>query len=310
MKTKRLLESARMTCVIKSLYIIGVTIGILSALTSCDKNAHEGENGLTVSLSMPNKDAVSDIRLWVYQSDGAPIDEYHYATAGELSSTLLPLPAGDYVLITATNLVSPFSPDMAVGSGVRPYEGLTFRLDDASASPAHAHYGTQAVKVSGDGTTHAEVAMSRILAELQFTVKGVPANVVKAEAKVVNTAKAFLPYNGQLIPYTDIADLGSAVPEKGVISFPLKRLMPVVSEQTRADGGESTKTLLQFTFHYADGSAITFNAEAPAMENGGTYTPEVVFDLFRPGITVTITEINGWIKGETTEGEILNPNKE
>ena len=54
----------------------------------------------------------------------------------------------------------------------------------------------------------------------------------------------------------------------------------------------------------------TFNAEAPAMENGGTYTPEVVFDIFRPGITVTITEINGWIKGETTEGEILNPNKE
>lgn len=295
---------------LKSLYIIGVTIGMLSALTSCDKDAHEGENGLAVSLSMPNKDAVNDIRLWVYQSDGAPIDEYHYATASELSSTLLPLPAGDYVLISATNLVTPFSTNMAIGNGVRPYEGLTFRLDDASASPAHAHYGAQAVKVGGDGITHAEVAMSRILAELQFTVKGVPANVVKAEAKVVNTAKAFLPYSGQLIPYTDMADLGSTVPENGVISFPLKRLMPVVNEQARAGGGESTKTLLQFTFYYADGSTVTCRAEAPAMENGGTYTPEVVFDIFRPGIIVTITEINGWIKGETTEGEILNPNEE
>ena len=292
----------------KTILTIGVTLAMLLGLSACDKDAHKDENGLVVNIVMPGDDAVSDIRLWVYQSDGLLVDEYHYADNNELSSALFPLASGEYVLIAATNLVTPFSTDQAIGNSVKPYEGLAFTLNDASASPAHAHYGVQKVTVKSDDITHTEVAMNRILAELQFTIKGVPANVTKAEAKITNVAKSFLPYSGQLNPYTDIADLGSVTPVDGVITFPMKRLMPVVKAQTRA-GTESVPTLLQFTFLYADGETITFNAEAPAMENGGTYTPEVVFDVFRPGMTVTITTINGWAKGETNEGEILNPNK-
>lgn len=291
-------------------YTYYILIFLMAAtFVSCDKNAHDDEGGgLAVSLSMPGEDTASDVRLWIYQSDGLLVDEYHYKSLQELSSTLLPLAKGEYVLIAATNLVAPFSADQGIANGAKPYEALAFSLNDASASPAHAHYGVQAVTVNTDGATSAEVKMNRILAEMQFTIKGVPAEVTKGEAKVTNVAKSFLPYSGQLNPYTDVADLGSVTPKDGIITFPMKRLMPVVNAQTRA-GTETVPTLLQFTFLHADGETITFNAEAPTMENGGTYTPEVVFDVFRPGITVTITDINGWAEGETNEGEILNPNK-
>lgn len=291
----------------KTILTIGVTLAMLLGLSACDKDAHKDENGLVVNFVMPGGDDVSDVRLWVYQSDGLLVDEYHYSDMKQLSSSALALDDGEYVLIAATNLVTPFSTDQAIGNGVKPYEGLTFMLNDASASPAHAHYGIQRVTVKGDGTTHTEVAMSRILAELQFTIKGVPANVTKAEAKITNVAKSFLPYSGQLNPYTDVADLGSVTPVDGVITFPMKRLMPVVNVQSRA-GIDAVPTLLQFTFQYDNGESITFDATAPIIENGGTYTPEVVFDVFRPGMTVTITTINGWAEGETNEGEILNPN--
>lgn len=291
----------------KIILTIGVTLAMLLGLSACDKEAHKDENGLVVNIVMPGDDAVSDVRLWVYKSDGLLVGEYHHADMKQLSSSALALDAGEYVLIAATNLVTPFSTNQAIGDGIKPYEGLAFTLNDASASPAHAHYGVQQVTVKGDAFTHTEVAMSRILAELQFIIKGVPANVVKAEAKVTNVAKSFLPYSSQLIPMTDIADLGSVTPKDGVISFPMKRLMPVVNAQSRA-GIDAVPTLLQFTFWYDNGETITFHAEAPAIENGGTYTPEVVYDVFRPGMTVTITTINGWRKGETNEWVILNPN--
>lgn len=286
---------------------IGIALALLLSLYACDKDAHKDENGLVVNIVMPGEDTASDIRLWVYKSNGLFVDEYQYKNNQELSSALFPLTKGEYVLIAATNLVAPFSASQTTANGVKPYEALAFSLDDASASPAHAHYGVQRVTVVGDGITHTEVAMNRILAELQFTIKGVPAEVVKAEAKITNVAKSFLPYSGQLNPYTDVADLGSVTPVDGVISFPMKRLMPVVKAHSRA-GTDAVPTLLQFTFQYDDGKAITFNAETSAIENGGTYTPEVVFDVFRPDMTVTITDINGWAEGEMNEGEILNPN--
>lgn len=292
----------------KTILTIGVALAMLLNFSACDKDAHKDENGLVVNITMPGDDAVSDIRLWVYKSDGLLVDEYHYSDMKQLSTSTLALDAGKYVLIAATNLVTPFSTDQATGNGIKPYEGLAFTLNKASASPAHAHYGVQRVTVKGDGITHTEVAMNRILAELQFTIKGVPSNVTKAEAKITNVAKSFLPYSSQLNPYPDVADLGSITPVGGVITFPMKRLMPVVNAQSRA-GIDAVPTLLQFTFQYDNGETITFHAEAPAIENGGTYTPEVVYDVFRPGMTVTITTINGWAEGEMDEGEILNPNK-
>lgn len=297
-----------------TLYIIMCMSGML--FTACDKDAHKDEKGVTVSLSLPGEDAVNDTRLWVYQSDGLLLKEYHDTNPQELS--LEPLAPGDYVLIAATNLVAPFSTNQAMADGAKPYEGLAFQLDEPSASPAHAHYGVQTLQVDADGMAHAEVKMSRILAEMQFTIKGVPAEVTEVEANVTNVAKGFLPYSRQLLPATDVAHLGKVSPQNGVISFPLKRLMPVVmpvvkpveKPQTRtADAPLTVTTLLQFTFRYTDGNTITFDAEAPAVENGGAYTPEVKYEQFRPGVTLQINAINGWVELPAIHGDLLNPSK-
>lgn len=298
-------------------YIIMCLLAMLC--TACDKDAHKDEKGVTVSLSLPGEDAVNDTRLWVYQPDGLLLKEYHDTNPQELS--LKPLAPGDYVLIAATNLVAPFSTDQAMADGVKPYEGLLFQLDEPSASPAHAHYGVQTLQVDADGMAHAEVKMSRILAELQFTIKGVPAEVVEVEASITNVAKGFLPYSRQLLPATEVAHLGKVSPQNGVISFPLQRLMPVVKRlmpvvdpavkrQTRvADVPTTVTTHLQFTFRYANGNTITFDAEAPAMENGGTYTPEIKYEQFRPGVTLQINAINGWVELPDIHGDLLNPSK-
>lgn len=292
-------------------YIIMCLSGII-LFTACDKDAHKDEKGVTISLSLSGEDVVNDTRLWVYQPDGLLLKEYHDTNPQELS--LEPLAPGDYVLIAATNLVVPFSTDQAIAEGVKPYEGLLFQLDEPSASPAHAHYGVQTLRVNGDGIAHAEVKMSRILAELQFTIKGVPAEVIEVEASVTNAAKGFLPYNRQLLPATDVVNLSKVSPKNGVISFPLTRLMPVVKPVLKqqahtADAPTTVTTFLQFTFRYADGNTITFDAEAPAMENGGTYTPEIKYEQFRPGVTLQINAINGWVELPNIHGDILNPNK-
>lgn len=293
-----------------TLYIIMCLSAML--FTACDKDAHKDEKGVTVNLSLPGEDAVSDTRLWVYRPDGLLLKGYHDTNPKVLY--LEPLAPGDYVLIAATNLVAPFSTGQVIADGVKSHEGLMFQLDEPSASPAHAHYGVQTLQVSADGIAHAEVKMSRILAEIQFTIKSVPAEVTEVEANVTNVAKGFLPYSRQLLPATHVASLGKGSPLNGVISFPLKRLMPVVKpvveRQTRTgDAPTTVTTLLQFSFRYADGNTITFDAEAPALENGGTYTPEIKYEQFRPGVTLQINAINGWVELPDIHGDLLNPSK-
>ncbi|ADV45165.1 hypothetical protein Bache_3241 [Bacteroides helcogenes P 36-108] len=274
-------------------------------LSSCDKDVHQDESGLTVTLKMTTDDAVSSVRLWIYQESGALVKEYSYKSVNELASDRFQLPAGNYVLVAANNLVTPFSVKDAAGDA-KAYEDLLFTLDDASASPIHAHYGTKTVTVHEGETSLVQVDMSRVLAELQFTIKGVPADVTEVEAYVKNAAQGFYPAMNRLTPETAPAYLGKVRPQDGVISFPLIRVMPVVTP-TESRAVSDIPTLLEFNFKYSDNTSIHFEAEAPEMQNGGTYTPEVVFEVFQPGVTIRITDINGWGVGETTGGEILNP---
>lgn len=292
----------------KKLLCMVLCVMTVMGFTACNNDDGDGR-GLSVSMNLPEGDAAGDTRLWIYRSDGDLLEEYHYESFNLLAQQRYDLPTGEYVLIAANNLTEPFTATKSdAANGVKPYEALLFSLNDASASPAHAHYGVQKVSVNAGTLESTEVKMNRILAELQFTIKGVPSDVIRVEAKITNVAKSFLPYSGELLPLTDVADLGSETPQNGVISFSMKRVMPVVAPaKSRADA--EVKTQLQFTFHYIDNSTIEFTATAPIIENGGSYIPEVDYGIFRPGLEVTITDINGWIKGETSEGELLNPDR-
>lgn len=274
-------------------------------LAACDNDAHKDENGFTISMNIPNDDTSGDVSLWIYKADGALVDEYSYASVNELAQQRYVLPTGNYVLIAANNLVEPFSAEKMTANGIKPYEGLLFKLNNASASPTHAHYGVQNVAVDAAKASRVDVKMNRILAEVQFTIKGVPAEVTKVDAKITNAATSFLPYSGQLLPAIEVVDLGSVTPQNGYVVFPLKRVMPVIDMYARTVSAAFTR--FAFIFHYTDGSTIELTAISPAIESGGSYTPEVVYDIFRPGIEITISTINGWEEGKITEGEILNP---
>ena len=48
------------------------------ALTSCSKDSHEEKQGLAVSFTMPNDDAIDDIHLWIFNSNDVLEDEYSF----------------------------------------------------------------------------------------------------------------------------------------------------------------------------------------------------------------------------------------
>jgi uncharacterized protein (DUF2147 family) len=85
--------------------------------------------------------------------------------------------------------------------------------------------------------------------------------------------------------------------------------MPVTNSDSVISGTNTLSTLLEFVFYYSDGSQIEFEASAPVIENGGTYTLEMKYAEFRPGITLILTGINRWSVGGNTGGEILNPDR-
>lgn len=274
-------------------------------LTSCDNGTHPDEMGLAVEMVIPGTDAVTDVNVWIYGSDGKLVTTKHYPSSDALASDLIHIPAGKYTVVTATNLVAPF----AIGETAT-LSALYATLTQPSASPAHAHFGAQGVDVKAGCITRATVKMSRVLAELQFTVEGVPSDVVSASVEVLNTAVGFFPGTAKLSSDWTAATIGTDItPKNGNIDFPLTRLMPVVAMTTGRATDATESTLIRFTFHYNNGGTVVFETLTPIMVNGGIYTPKVEYSIFRPGIVVAITTINGWIELPPITGEILNPDK-
>lgn len=275
------------------------------ALTSCSKDSHEEKQGLAVSFTMPNDDAIDDIHLWIFNSNDVLEDEYSFKSAAAMASKLLPLAAGKHMIVAGINLTAPFSYSTTIGS--TKIDELLVLLTDAKASPSHAHYGIQTVNVKDNGITQVEVNMTRVLAELQFSIHNVPAEVVSVEAEVLNCAKGFYPGTGKLTEETAQVDMGKQTPASGDVNFPLLRVMPVVTPVT-GRAVEEAKTQIRFIFTFNDGKSTTVEVVAPIMQNGGSYTPEVEYETLQQDLIVDITGINGWGENPPIGGEILNSN--
>lgn len=290
----------------KRIYFITLCIMAVTFLSSCCKDKHE-DNGLAVSLDMQNSpnDSISDIYLWAFDANSVLVAQYHYASTRELGLAVLPLPAGSYKIVAATNIVKPFSFDSKIGT--TKLDDFLILLNNASASPSHAHYGVQSVTTEPDCLTRTSILMNRVLAEVRFVIKNVPPEVVSAHAMILNTSKGFYPGISKLSGDTAVADLGKIMPVNGTLSFQPARIMPVVEPPTRADGQDGLKTMLQVDVVYSNGGAIQFLAVSPVIKNGGIYDISVLYSIFRPGIKVGISSINGWSASEPINGEILNP---
>ncbi|MDD3036938.1 FimB/Mfa2 family fimbrial subunit [Bacteroides sp.] len=287
----------------KILYILSI-ICLLTGLNSCHKDVHDGERGIAIALTNPNRDAATDLRVWIYDNAGNQIDEYRYGTYAEIANSLLDFPTGDYTVVVATNIIEPFRVEK-LNTGATDLENLFVKLTNASASPAHAHYGTQKITVKPTGITHVAITLNRVLAEMNLTFNNVPDEVLHVTAVVTNCADGFYPGLGKLSSNTATATIGEKIsPQKGVLTFPMVKLMPIIAPTIRS--GEA-KTLIALTFHYSNGGMITFNIEAPVLQNGGTYNPVVEYSILRSGITIELNDINGWVELPPIGGEILNP---
>lgn len=261
-------------------------------LASCHKDNHEAPQGLTVSLTMQGNDAINDVHLWVFDSNEVLRNEYSFKSTIAITTEILPLPTGKYTVVAGTNLIAPFSYQTTIGT--TPADELLVWLTDAKASPVHAHYGVQSVTITDNSLTQAEVKITRILAELQFSIRNVPAEVVSVEAEVLNSAHGFYPAMDKLTAETAQVDMGKQTPANGDVNFPLLRVMPVVGT-TPMRAAEETKTHIRFIFTFSDGKSTEVEVIAPLMQNGGSYSPEVEYETLKDKITVDITGISNWV---------------
>ena len=296
-------------------YMLILLIGV--SLSSCDKNAHlrEGEQNVSVGIVMTTPDLASDVYLWAFDAEGILRYEFRFETPEELASTTLPLPEGDYTLVVCNHLADAFLRETQIG--VTKISEFHITQAEANASPEHAHYGITEVSVpSGLGGwqwVEATESLSRILAELQLTVSGLPQGVGSATAIIENCAIGFFPAENRLGEACTPVHLGDAVtnPATNSATFDRIRLMPTVampSERGAKRDKTSARTHVRLTLHYTRGEPdLVIQVEMPPLLNGGVYEVKIPYDDIRPGITLQITDINGWKDDTPIYGEILAP---
>lgn len=282
-----------------------------SLFISCCHDPHEGEHGLAIALGWQDEadkgTNISDLRLWIYKENGELVDEYRYDNARDIASRLYELPAGDYVLVAAANLVEPFTVEEGIGNGVKPYEGLMFALSDADASQVHAFYGVTEVSVQGEGVEQTSISLRRVLAELDVTIEGVP-DGTRLVVSVTDAATALLPAckdtdgeYGVATNRTETVTLPEAVAADGKLNTVTMRLMPTATDNDRSH--------LHFGLALADGTVQEFDADAPVMEPSGKYRVTLQYADMKPYMQLHPVSISNWTEGWTIGGEILNPDK-
>ncbi len=283
----------------------------LAALfSSCDKEEHDGEQGLAVSLSWLDDDdlgtPVGDIKLWIYRSaDGVLVGEHEYNDPRQLARSIYPLPEGNYTVVAATNLVEPFAVDKSAANSLIAYENLLFRIGEPSSSPKHAHYGVAAVTVAGSGITSTQVQLKRILSELTIRIEGIPENAILS-GYVNNSSTGIFPVlkdlegnygNATAAPLP--TEIQSTKSSDAVLLTTTIHLMPTVA------GADWSRLTLHLVM--ADGKGYDYTLEAPLMKPAGKYIIEMKYQDMKPFMRLSAISINGWTEGWVINGEVLNP---
>lgn len=271
------------------------------AVMSCESDVHENEPGsLSVALAWQDSTddtTVKDIRVWIFNTaDGSLVKSQQYTDVRSLASERYQLNSGQYKVVTAINLTSPYSAGNATN-----LDDLLFSLSEASASPQHAFYGVAEATVgSNNAVTIVTDSLHRMMSELTVTINNAPASSVFS-GTVNNAATGFYPC--QLQANTDISTvtLPTTTAQGSIIQMQTMRLMPT------ANGQDKTKLLLQITL--ADGQVSNFDIEAPIMKTGGKYNITLNYQEMRAYMDLSSCTINSWTEGWTYDSEILNPEK-
>lgn len=290
----------------KPLYITIIMCLLTMTFTACDSNEPENnDHGISAALSWADKDdtgtPITDARVWIFQADGKLVTEKHYSTKQEVALDIHAVDAGEYKVVTAINLITPFSVDKATT-----YDELLLKLSEANASPTHAYYSVADVKALADKNTRAPLPLRRIMAELNIEIDGVPEGATLATS-VTDAADGIYPlqkdaesnYGVAMSGHKNAVVLPSAIMTKGNLVTPTTRLMPTV--------GDASHSHLHFLFTLTDGTTRECDAEAPVMKSGGKYVLKFKYTELKPYMYIIPVKISDWEEDWTVNGEILNP---
>lgn len=288
----------------KQFHILLCLVALL--LTACEKEPVNNDHGISVALSWADPaDTGREIKsahVWIYQSDGKLISQKQYTTKQEVALDIHPVETGEYKVITAINLHTPFSSDKA-----ETFESLIIKLEQVATSPEHAHYSVAEVKAEAGKNIRTPLPLRRILSELTIEVEGAPKGANLA-ASVLNAADGIMP-----VPKDADNSWGKATNRKmsvalpdikeqgGKLITPMMRLMPTV--------GDATYSYLSLIFRLSDGTLRKCDVEAPIMKSAGKYHLKLKYSELKPFMHVEPIQISDWIETWTVNGEILNPNK-
>ena len=272
--------------------------------TSCCKDSDSDCKKKIIVTLVSTEDPITDVTLWTFGADNTLKQIYEFTSLQDASITITHLPVGEYQIVAVTNTNDAFTHNSVIGTTT--LSELLLTINNPSLSVAHSHYGATTVTMEQGRVSKAQIALRRTMAEMQFTIKDIPSEVVSAQLYVLNSSIGYYPGASRL--HSDVAtvDLGHITPQSGLLQFDNKRLMPTVSMPTKAAG--DVKTILKLILHYDNGGELPFHVETPALQNGGVYTPVITYSQLRPGITTEINTINGWVELPPINGEILNPN--
>lgn len=259
----------------------------------------EGNHPLTIVWSSKQPDDLKGIRLWIFDRNEVLLSEQQFADLEEARSANVALPAAPCTLVAATCPASHYTCE-AVPGKTRLGE-LVITVNEAGSNPPHIQSAVAEVIAE---SKQVEMRMSRILSELEFSLKNMPAEVVKVRAEVLNSADGFYPGTVRLTDRNTTIYLGELAPDaEGNVRFPLIRLMPVITKPiSRAD---VVPTQMLVTLTTAKGEEVKFDVVAPTLESDEYYDPEAGYELFKEGAVVVAT-IKDWKPGndEGEEGDV------
>ena len=155
--------------------LLSLLFFIAFLLASCSSNdrGDDDDYGISAALSWADPaDAgreIKNVRIWIFRADGKLVSERQYGNKFLIALDIHSLPAGEYDVVAAVNLIEPFGAD-----GGETFSTLLLKLQEASASAEHAHAAVERVGLPKDRNVRTDLRLRRILSELIVEVEGAP----------------------------------------------------------------------------------------------------------------------------------------
>ncbi len=222
-----------------------------------------------------------------------------YASAEELASGFLQLPAGEYDILVTANMAASDGYVLdglpaTRADGVLPE--VKASLKDPASNPAQAWFGVAHAHVKEGDVSIVDLALQRLLCTLTVNVANLPSGTTVAVSPTNAAGEVLLTSQDGSGRY---GEPGSGIIGDIIIPGHAVKLLPTASGQERC--------FLTLRFTPVAGIPLTVDCDAPRMETGRSYTLDLDYTKLKPCIYISSGSISPWEDGWTVSGEVLNP---